>query len=106
MISSTLFYSIGEEEGICFVLGIDYFLSDQMKVTTVTAFKCRLAIADTISLVHKQIVVVAEVTIFFSLQVSPHHSRFPGCSQVLFFLCTNQFVQLKVQYIMLCCHHL
>jgi len=42
MISSTLFYSIGEEEEICFVLGIDYFLSDQMQVTTVTAFKCRL----------------------------------------------------------------
>ena len=51
-----------EEEGICFVLGIDYFLSDQMKVTTVIAFKCRLAIADS-RLVHKKIIVVAEVTV-------------------------------------------
>ena len=60
-----LIYSIGEEEEICFILGIDYFLSDQMKVTIVTAFKCRLVIADTTSLVHKEIIVVAEVTIVF-----------------------------------------
>ena len=33
-----------------------------MKVTTVIAFKCRLAIADS-RLVHKKIIVVAEVTV-------------------------------------------
>ena len=71
MISSILFYSIGEEEGICFVLGhIDYFLSDQMKVTTVTAFRCRLAIVDS-RLLHKEIkiIVVAEVTVVLTQNV-------------------------------------
>jgi len=63
MISSIVFYRIGEEEGICFVLGIDYFLSDQMKVTTVTAFKCMQASYSRFTTCTQEIIVVAEVTV-------------------------------------------
>ena len=97
-----LIYSIGEEEGICFILGIDYFLSDQMKVTIVTPFKCRLAIADT-SLVHRDNCCCRGNHCFLFLCRCPHiildslHAL-----KCCFSFAQINFVQLKVQYITLC----
>jgi len=69
-----------------------------MKVTTVTAFRCRLAIADS-RLVYKEImiIVVAEVTIVLNFFIILDSL---DVLKLLFSFAQINFMQLKVHYIM------